>query len=112
MSLSSGSIESWQSSIDQSPTIVRRAIENITFAIQSDLIPELSDVELERVRQELNRAVETYIRMNIYGGCMNRSSPSFNWIASVDDGSCIPAEENSQFGGFIRTCSEDSRMHQ
>jgi hypothetical protein len=112
LSLSNGSIESWQSSIDLSPTIVRRAIENITFFIQSDQIPELSEVELEHVRQELNRAVETYIEMNVYSGCMNRTSPSFNWIASVDDGSCTPAEENSQFGGFVRTCTEDSRMNQ
>ncbi len=111
ISLADGAIQSWQSSIDAEPTIVRRAIENITFFIQSDQIPELSEVELEHVREELNRAVETYIQMNIYSGCMNRTSSSFNWVASVDDGSCMPAEENSQFGGFIRTCTEDSRLN-
>ena len=112
LSLSGGSIESWQSSIDKAPVIVRRAIENITFFIQSDQIPELSEIDLAYVRTELNQAVETYIHMNVYSGCMNRSSQSFNWIANVEDGSCAPPEENSQFGGFIRTCTEDSRLNQ
>jgi len=111
LSLSNGSIESWESSIDSKPVIVRRGIENITFFIQSDKIPELSEVELMNVREKLNEATETYIQMNVYSGCMNRSSPSFNWVANVDDGSCTPSEENSQFGGFIRTCTENSRLH-
>jgi hypothetical protein len=36
-----GAIESWQSSVDSKPVIIRRAIKNITFFIQSDKIPEL-----------------------------------------------------------------------
>jgi hypothetical protein len=112
LDLLNGSIESWQSSIDSTPVIVRRAIENITFFIQSNKIPELSEIELEYVRNELNAAVETYIQMNMYSGCMNRTSPSFNWVANIDDGSCVPADENSQFGGFIRTCTEDGRLNQ
>jgi hypothetical protein len=112
LSLSNGSMESWESSIDSLPVIVRRGIENITSFIQSDKIPELSEVELLNVREELNEAVGTYIQMNAYSGCMDRSSESFNWVANVDDGACKPSEENSRFGGFIRTCTENSRLDQ
>jgi len=112
LDLSNGAIESWQASIDSKPAIIRRAIENITSFIQSDRIPELSEIELKNVRDELNAAIETYVEMNSYKGCMDRTSPSFNWLANVDDGACSPAEKNSQFGGFIRTCTEDSRISQ
>ncbi len=90
-----GAIESWQSSVDSKPVIIRRAIKNITFFIQSDKIPELWEVELANVRDILNEAVETYMQMNVYSGCMNQISPSFNWVANIDNGSCTPAEENS-----------------
>jgi hypothetical protein len=43
---------------------------------------------------------------------MNRDSPSFNWIANVEDSSCAPVQQMTQFGGFIRTCSEDFNMPQ
>jgi hypothetical protein len=112
VSLLEGSMANWQASVEGRPVIVRRAIENITFFIQSDVIPELSEIALTRVREKIDQAVETYTQMNVYSGCMNRSSPSFNWIANVDDGSCAPADMNSQFGGFIRTCTEDSRLIQ
>ncbi|CAF3714278.1 unnamed protein product [Rotaria sp. Silwood1] len=110
--LSGGSMETWQASIETKPVIVRRAIENITFFIQSDKIPELSEIALARVREKINEAIETYIQMNVHNGCMNRTSPSFNWVANVDDDSCAPPEQNSQFGGFIRTCTEDKRLKQ
>jgi hypothetical protein len=112
ISLSNGTMESWESSIDPLPVIVRRGIENITSFIQSDKIPELSEVELLNVREELNKAVGTYIQMNAYSGCMDRSSPSFDWVANVDNGACQTSEENSRFGGFIRTCTENHRLDQ
>ena len=48
--------------------------------------------------------------MNAVRGCMHRDSPSFNWVANVDDGSCAPSDQNSQFGGFIRSCSEEESL--
>ncbi|CAF1020496.1 unnamed protein product [Adineta steineri] len=112
VSLLENSMNTWQTSVEANPVIIRRAVENITFFIDSHKIPELSEVALMRVIEKIDQAVETYIQMNVYSGCMNRSSPSFTWIANVDDDSCLPAGINSQFGGFIRTCTENSRLPQ
>ncbi|CAF3941548.1 unnamed protein product, partial [Rotaria sp. Silwood1] len=100
----------WQASVKENPAIIRRAIENITYFIQSDKFPELTAVALNKVRKEIGEAISTYVEMNIIRGCMDRKSPSFNWLANYDDGSCSQAKETAQFGGFIRTCSEDYRM--
>lgn len=110
--LSNLSMESWQSSVEAFPVIVRRAVENITAVIQSDHIPELSEIDLAEVRSRVGEAIDTYVEMNVIRGCMNRTSPSFNWLATIDDGSCQPAEESVKFGGFIRTCKEDRGMIQ
>ncbi|CAF3178515.1 unnamed protein product, partial [Rotaria sp. Silwood2] len=100
----------WQLSVKTKPAIIQRAIENITYIIQSDKIPELTVSALTQVRKRINDVVETYIELNTIRGCLNRASPSFNWIANVDDGSCAPAQIKFQFGGFIQTCTEDSRL--
>jgi hypothetical protein len=86
-------LEEWQASVKSRPAIIRRAIENMTYFIQSDKIPELTDVALALVRQKINDAIDTYVEMNAIRGCMSRKSPSFNWIANIDDGSCAPAEQ-------------------
>ena len=103
-------LDVWQASVSTHPAIVRRAIENMTYVIQSDFIPELTDVALAQVRQKINDAINTYVEMNVVRGCMHRDSSSFNWVANVDDGSCAPADQTSQFGGFIRWCDEDERL--
>ncbi|CAF1185307.1 unnamed protein product [Adineta ricciae] len=112
VSLLENSMNTWQATVETDPVIVRRAVENITINIVSNKIPELSETALLRVREKIAQAIDTYVQMNVCGGCMNRSSPSFNWIANVDDSSCAPAETNAQFGGFIRTCTEDRRLAQ
>ncbi|CAF0858945.1 unnamed protein product [Adineta steineri] len=108
--LANGTLESWEKSIETRPAIVRRSIDNITFAITSENIPELSEFDLTCVRKEINGAIKTYIQKNIIRGCTNRSSPSFDWTAIVDDGSCAPAERETKFGGFIQTCEEDDGL--
>ncbi len=105
-----GHMEAWQASVKKNPAIIRRAIENITYFIHEDKLPELTEIALTKVRKVIDEAVNTYVEMNTIRGCMNRDSPSFNWIANVDDSSCAPVQQTTQFGGFIRTCSEDSRM--
>ena len=105
-------METWQASIKKNPAIIRRAIENLTYIIRTDNIPELTPTALTNVRKEINEAINTYVTMNTIKGCMNRSSPSFNWIANVGDRSCATAQQTAQFGGFIRTCSEDARLSQ
>ncbi len=103
-------MEAWQASVKKSPAIIQRAIENLTYFIHADKLPELTEIALTKVRKEIDQAINTYVEMNTIRGCMNRNSPSFNWIANVDDSSCAPVEQTTQFGGFIRTCSEDSRI--
>ena len=103
-------LEDWQESVNARPAIIRRAIENMTYLIQSDNIPELTDVALGQVRQKINDAVNTYVEMNVVRGCMHRDSPSFNWVANIDDGSCAPTSQMSQFGGFVRSCAEQEGL--
>ncbi len=110
--VSGNHMEVWQSSVKTRPAIIRRAVENMTYFIQSDKIPELTDIALAHVRQKINDAIDTYVEMNAIRGCLHRNSPSFNWVANIDDGSCAPADQNSQFGGFIRTCQEDEGLAQ
>lgn len=105
-------MEAWQASVKQNPAIIRRAIENLTYFIHADKLPELTEIALTKVRKEIDEAINTYVEMNTIRGCMDRNSPSFNWIANVDDSSCAPVQQTTQFGGFYRTCSEDSRMAQ
>ena len=108
--VSGNHMEAWQASVNSRPAIIRRAIENMTYFIQSNTIPELTDIALGQVRQKINDAVNTYVEMNVVRGCMHRDSPSFNWVANVDDGSCAAADQNSQFGGFVRSCSEEEGL--
>ena len=103
-------LEDWQISVTDRPAIIRRAIENMTYVIQPDLIPELTDIALAQVRQKINDAINTYVEMNAVRGCMHRDSPSFNWVANVDDGSCASADQTSQFGGFVRSCAEEEGL--
>lgn len=110
--ISGSHMEAWQASVKTRPAIIRRAIENMTYFIQSEQIPELTDIAIALVRQKINDAIDTYVEMNAIRGCMHRDSPSFNWIANVDDGSCSPADQSSQFGGFVRTCREDEGLTQ
>lgn len=105
-------LEVWLNSVKGSPSIVRRAVENITHIIHADKFPELTDVALRNVRKEIDKVINYYVEMNTRRGCMDRNSASFDWSANVDGGSCAPAQQTSQFGGFIRTCSEDNRMIQ
>ncbi|CAM4838271.1 unnamed protein product [Rotaria magnacalcarata] len=105
-------MQEWQTSVNNRPVIIRRAVENLTYVIQTEKIPELTDKALSKVRKEIDEAINTYVEMNTVRGCMNRNSPSFNWVANLDDSACAPAEQTIQFGGFIRTCSEDARMPQ
>lgn len=100
-------ITRWQASLKENPVILRRFIENMTSFIQSDKINELTEIELAKLRQEINKAVEIYVERNYIYGCMDSKSPSFNWIANVDDGSCKNPNETAKFGGFIRTCDEE-----
>ncbi|CAF3247528.1 unnamed protein product [Rotaria socialis] len=105
-------MQQWQASVNNRPVIIRRAVENLTYVIQAEKIPELTDKALSKVRKEIDEAINAYVEMNTVRGCMNRNSPSFNWVANLDDSACAPAEQTIQFGGFIRTCSEDARMSQ
>jgi hypothetical protein len=107
-----GHMEAWLASVKKSPAIIRRAIENLTYFIHEDKLPELTEKALTKVREVIDDAVNTYVEMNTIRGCMNRDSPSFNWIANVEDSSCAPVQQMTQFGGFIRTCSEDFNMPQ
>lgn len=108
----SSPLETWQATVKSKPAIIRRGIENITYIINSNQLPELSRRALVRVQERLTQAIETYAEMNTIRGCMKRGSPSFNWVANVDDGNCAAPPQRYQLAGIIRTCSEDSRLSQ
>ena len=88
---------------------MHRDIENITYLIQPDKIPELTMGVVSQVQKKINDAVEAYIEINTMRDCMDRTSPSFNSFAHVDDGQCVPPQLKFPFGEFIQTCTEDSR---
>jgi hypothetical protein len=98
------SLEKWQSTIEDNPIVLQRGVENITVAIDPKQIPEVEEFYVYKAIQEIDKAIETYVKMNLIHGCMQRTSSSFNWLANVDDGSCTGSVSNIQFGGFVRTC--------
>ncbi|UJR07015.1 hypothetical protein I4U23_011303 [Adineta vaga] len=98
------SLQDWQMTIETNPIILQRTIENITMAIDPKQIPEIEENYVYKAIEKINNAIETFIKMNLIYGCMERTSLSFNWLANIDDGSCAETVANTQFGGFIRTC--------
>ena len=99
------SIQNWQLTVEDNPIILQRMIENITAAIDPKQIPEIEEHYVYKAIEEINKAIDTYVRMNLIRGCTKRDSSSFNWLANINDGSCTGSSLNIQFGGFIRTCS-------
>jgi hypothetical protein len=97
-------LEKWQSTIEDNPVILQRMVENITVAIDPKQITEVEEFYVYKAIEEIDKAIETYVKMNLIHGCMQRTSSSFNWLANVDDDSCNGSVSNIQFGGFIRTC--------
>jgi hypothetical protein len=101
------SLQNWQSTIEDNPVILQRMVENITVAIDPKQIPEIEEFYVYKAIEEISKAIETYVQMNLLHGCMERTSSSFNWLANIDDGSCTESVLDIQFGGFIRTCEID-----
>ena len=83
-------LQQWQLTIDDKPVILQRSFENITMAIDPKQITEVEEFYVVEANKEINRAIDTYVKMNSIYGCMDRSSTAFNWLANVNDGSCAP----------------------
>lgn len=101
------SLGTWQATIENDPIILQRMIENITAAIDPKQITEIEEFYVYKAIEEIDKAIGTYIKMNLYPGCTDRTSSSFNWLANIGDGSCAASVSEQQFGGFIRTCLTD-----
>ncbi|UJR32640.1 hypothetical protein I4U23_020100 [Adineta vaga] len=80
---------------ETNPAIIHRAIKNITYFINADKFLELTETTVTKVRKEIDQAVNSYVEMNIVRGCMNRDSPSVNWIANIDDNFCAPVSQTT-----------------
>ncbi|CAF1548340.1 unnamed protein product [Adineta ricciae] len=89
------SLQDWQMTIETNPIILQRTIENITMAIDPKQIPEIEEDYVYKAIEKINNAIETYIKMNLIYGCMERTSLSFNWLANIDDGSCAETVANT-----------------
>lgn len=98
-------LKDWQASIDDNPVVLQRMVENITMAIDPKQISEVEQYYVYKALEEINRAVDTYVRMNLMPGCLDRKSPSFNWLANNDNGKCDTPIYALQFGGFYQNCT-------
>uniref|UniRef100_A0A914R4S6 Uncharacterized protein n=1 Tax=Panagrolaimus davidi TaxID=227884 RepID=A0A914R4S6_9BILA len=47
-----------------------------------------------------------YYLYNTIPGCLNATAESFNFMATVEDGSCISADKHFAFGGFYQNCTQ------
>uniref|UniRef100_A0A914Z867 Macrophage-expressed gene 1 protein n=1 Tax=Panagrolaimus superbus TaxID=310955 RepID=A0A914Z867_9BILA len=59
----------------------------------------------QKLEEAIKKATMDYYRFNTISGCTNVSAESFNFMANLNDGSCIAAKKYFGFGGIFQMCS-------
>uniref|UniRef100_A0AC34F095 Macrophage-expressed gene 1 protein n=1 Tax=Panagrolaimus sp. ES5 TaxID=591445 RepID=A0AC34F095_9BILA len=61
------------------------------------------DIRIKLEHYVYNATMDYYL-YNTIPGCLNSTAESFNFMATIEDGSCIAADKQFGFGGFYQTC--------
>jgi hypothetical protein len=62
------------------------------------------------VAGNIQTAISNYILHNTFKGCVDPTSPNFNKIANLDDGSCQAPLTNLSFGGVYQECKLNGQL--
>ena len=101
------SLTDWENGVRDHLVAIDRSGVPLHSVINSNNIPELPDSTLLNVMDYVYKAVTRYYKVNTITGCMNSSSPNFNFQANLDDGSCNEERTTHLFGGIYQTCTTD-----
>ena len=101
------SLTDWENGVRDHTVTIDRSGVPLHSVINSNNVPELPDSTLLAVMDYVYQAVARYYKVNTITGCMNSSSPKFNFQANLDDGSCNEERTTYHFGGIYQTCTTD-----
>ena len=99
------SLTDWENGVADHLVAIDRSGVPLYSVINTNNVPELPDSTLLTVMDYVYKAVTKYYKVNTIAGCMDSSSPKFNFQANVDDGSCDEEKTAHFFGGMYQTCT-------
>ncbi|XP_008053601.1 macrophage-expressed gene 1 protein [Carlito syrichta] len=101
-------LQTWQQGITNHLVAIDRSGLPLHFFINSNMLPNLPGPLVEKLSKTVEAAVRRYYTFNTYPGCMDISSPFFNFQANTDDGSCEGKFTNYSLGGIYQKCTQFS----
>ena len=95
----------WEKSLANSMVAIDRNGFPLDYLITVVNLPELPSSTRRRLRREVRSAIARYYYVNTYKGCLDPSSPNFDYTANLGmPEACMPPETNTTFGGVYQTC--------
>ena len=101
------SLTDWEQGVLDHLVAIDRSGMPLYSVINTNNVPELPDTTLLTVMDYVYDAVTKYYKVNTIIGCMDPTSPNFNFQANLDDKSCQAKQMNYTFGGIYQTCQKD-----
>lgn len=103
-------LEDWEKSLVNSMVAIDRSGFPLDYVITGVTLPEIPSSTRRKLRHELRSAILRYYYANTYKGCVDPSSPNFDYIANLGvAAACLPPETNTTFGGVYQSCSNYGR---
>lgn len=95
----------WEKSLANSMVAIDRSGFPLDYAITVVSLPALPSSTRRRLRKAVRSAITRYYNVNTYKGCIDPSSPNFDYVANLGMGeACMPPETNTTFGGIYQSC--------
>ena len=99
------SLSDWEDGVLDHLVAIDRSGVPLYSVINTNNVPELPDSTLLTVMDYVYKAVTKYYKVNTIVGCMDPTSPKFNFQANMGDSSCEAERMNFTFGGIYQTCT-------
>ena len=95
----------WEKSLVNSMVAIDRNGFPLDYLVTVVNLPELPSSTRRRLRHAVRLAVGRYYYANTYKGCVDPSSPNFDYTANFGmPEACLPPETNTTFGGVYQEC--------
>lgn len=99
------SVNQWEDGLPNNLVATDRSGDPLHFAITAQALPELPEILAMELSRFVLKSIQNYYKHNSIKGCIDASSPNFNFQANLDDHSCKAPYTNFTFGGVYQTCS-------
>ncbi|XP_078078546.1 macrophage-expressed gene 1 protein-like [Mustelus asterias] len=97
-------LQKWQQEVGNQLVAIDRSGQPLNLVVSPASVPELPEPTVRKVSQAIESAISLYYTVNTHPGCLDPSSPNFNFRANLDDGSCRDSGINFTFGGLYQEC--------